>query len=190
MKKTLTLFVTFFSSLSVFASELNTVPHVDLQQYLGKWYEIAAIPQRFQKQCVGDTTAEYELTDQNLIKVVNSCETQSDGRSIAEGQAKVVDQTTNAKLKVTFVKLFDWVYFFGGDYWIIDLAADYSYAVVGHPLRKYAWVLARTPNLDKTTLQAIDRRLRENGYDTCQILSTPQKTGLETREALCKIVKE
>ena len=167
--------------------ELPVVPSVDLNQYLGKWYEIAAIPQSFQKNCVGNTTAEYSIAEDELIKVINSCDKAGGNREIAEGRAKVVDATTNAKLRVTFVHFIFWIFKFGGDYWIIDLAADYSYAVVGHPDRTYAWILSRTPAMEVEQLKSIEMKIKSLGYDTCQILTSVQNGGLQDRIPLCQL---
>ena len=170
------------------AQPLQTVPEVDLQRYLGKWYEIASIPQFFQRQCVSDAMAEYAM-DGKDIAVTNSCMTENGERSVAQGRARVVDESSRAKLEVTFVKLFGWLYFLGGDYWVIDLAPDYRYAVVGHPDRTYAWILSRQPVLPMQDLIAIERRLRENGYDSCALLTTIQTGGLSEKTPLCKAVE-
>ena len=184
------LFVSLLLLLPSFtlAQSLATVEHVDLDRYLGKWYEIASIPQYFQRQCARDVTAEYALKN-GAISVINRCTTVSGEVSEAEGQARIVDARSNAKLEVTFVKLFGWRYLFGGDYWIIDLAPDYRYAVVGHPSRKYAWVLAATPQVSSQDLAAIENRLRASGYDTCGLLTTVQTPVLPVRMPLCEAVK-
>lgn len=169
------------------AEALPTVPAVDLQRYLGKWYEIASIPQFFQKQCVGDVTAEYAM-DGEHIAVTNSCRTAKGERSVAHGQARVVDPRSHSKLEVTFVKLFGWRYLFGGAYWIIDLAPDYHYAVIGHPDRTYAWILASTPSLPQQELTDIAARMQANGYDTCALLTTVQNGGATSRVPLCQAV--
>lgn len=107
---------------------LQTVAEVDLRRYAGKWYEIASFPQRFQKGC-HCTTAEYTLSDKGYVIVENRCNKDSiNGKeSYIKGKAFVVKNTGNAKLKVQFF----WP--FKGDYWIIALADDYSYAVVSAP---------------------------------------------------------
>ncbi|MBU0689751.1 MAG: lipocalin family protein [Gammaproteobacteria bacterium] len=178
-----------FMTGSAVAAPLSTVEQVDLQRYLGKWYEIASIPQFFQRQCVSDAMAEYAM-DGKAIAVTNSCMTENGERSVAQGRARVVDELSRAKLEVTFVKLFGWLYFLGGDYWVIDLARDYRYAVVGHPDRTYAWILARKPVLEREDIVAIEARMRENGYDTCALLTTVQAGGPSGREPLCEIVKK
>jgi apolipoprotein D and lipocalin family protein len=174
--------------LSASAQPLDTVPHIDLNRYLGKWYEIASIPQYFQRQCVRDVSAEYATAGSN-ISVINRCIMANGETKTAEGQARVVDKVSQAKLEVTFVKLFGWLYFIGGDYWVIDLAEDYHYAVVGHPSRKYAWILASKPQLSATDLAGIESRLRQNNYDTCGILTTIQTGGASTKQALCEAVR-
>jgi apolipoprotein D and lipocalin family protein len=181
------LFISFFSYAAQAA--VTTVPLVDLQKYLGKWFEVASIPQKFQKQCVANATAEYSLSDDEKIQVINSCDTEEGLRSVAEGRAKVVDKQTNTKLKVTFVKLIGWIFLFSGDYWILDLAPDYSYALVGHPKSKYAWILSRSPSLPLEVYKQAEKKLRANGYDTCQVLTSVQEHGNQSRVPLCEYVK-
>lgn len=139
-------------------SELQTVENVDINRYMGKWYEIAAFPQRFEKGCTC-TTAEYTLQENGTVRVDNSCIAYGK-RKRSIGTAKVVDKRTNARLKVSFFRPF-W-----GKYWIIDLADDYSYAVVGHPNRKYLWILSRTPDMNEQVYGAILIRLKNKGFDT------------------------
>jgi apolipoprotein D and lipocalin family protein len=167
---------------------VETVDAVDLQQYLGKWYEIAAIPQSFEKQCVGNTTAEYATAENNLISVVNACDTASGEPSVANGRAKVVDRTSNAKLKVTFVNFFGWQFLFGGDYWILALGENYSYAVVGAPGRDYAWILSRTAGMTEEQISEANQVLIKQGFDTCKVISTIQTFGLQERTPLCQLV--
>jgi apolipoprotein D and lipocalin family protein len=151
------------------AQNLQTVPLVDLHKYCGKWYEIASYPQRFQKGC-HCTTAEYTYSDKGYVIVENRCNRDSiNGKqSYIKGKAFVVRNSGNAKLKVQFF----WP--FRGKYWIIDLAGDYSYAVVSHPNRKYLWILSRTPFLDDNTYNQILTRLKEKGFDLSILKKTVQ----------------
>lgn len=183
------IFILFLVCCSVNHAEVTSVPSVDLGKYVGKWYEVASIPQYFQRKCISNTSAEYSLLEDGMIKVENSCDTESGDRKISEGRAKVVDTKTNSKLEVTFVKIFTWVFSFGGDYWIIDLASDYSYALVGGPNTKYAWLLSRVPNPSIEVFKKAEEKFRSFGYDTCQILTSNQKGGFEKRSPLCEIVK-
>lgn len=148
---------------------LQTVPRVDLSRYLGTWYEIANFPQSFQRGCTA-TTATYTLRADGDIDVVNRCRKGSiDGEEkSALGRARVIDRATNAKLEVSFFRPF-W-----GDYWIIDLSDDYSYAVVGHPGRDYLWILARNSTMAEATYQSIVRRLQAQGYETSRLVRTLQ----------------
>ncbi len=151
---------------------LETVAHVDLSRYVGTWYEIASFPQSFQRGCTA-TTATYTLREDGDVDVLNRCRKGSvDGEErSARGRARVVDRATNAKLKVSFFRPF-W-----GDYWIVDLADDYSYAVVGHPGRDYLWILARTPTMADATYRSILARLQAQGYETSRLVRTLQPAG-------------
>jgi apolipoprotein D and lipocalin family protein len=145
---------------------LETVKHVELEKYLGKWYEISAFPQSFEKGC-SNVTAEYSLRDDGKIDVKNSCI--KDGQfKIAEGTASVDDKKTNAKLDVQFL----WP--FSGKYWIIALAPDYSYAVVGHPNRKYLWILGRKPIMDNMTYNHLVLLAASKGFDIRKLVKTVQ----------------
>ncbi len=170
------LIIILISSFSLMAqnSEPVTVNHVDLKRYAGKWYEIAKIPNRFQKQCISNTTAAYSLNDDGSIKVVNSCLDDEGEMDTAEGIAKVVDKKTNSKLEVSFVSIFG-INLFWGDYWIIGLPDDYSYAVIGTPNRKYGWILGRTPGLAEEKLNEAYDILRKNGYNPKDFVMTLQE---------------
>lgn len=154
--------------------ELETVPKVDVQRYMGKWYEIASFPQSFQKGC-SCTVAEYELMDNGKVSVTNSCDAKGK-RKVAKGKAWVTEKSTNAKLKVSFF----WP--FSGKYWIIDLADDYSYAVVGHPNRDYLWILSRTPQMDAQTYRQITERAKAKGFDITRLQKTRQEDCLNERK--------
>ena len=148
---------------------VRTVDKVDLGRYMGKWFEIAAFPQKFQKGC-HCTTAEYEMTDKGYVRVINTCRKGGpDGEvSRAKGKAFVVKGSGNAKLRVQFF----WP--FRGNYWIIDLAEDYTYAVVGDPSRKYLWILSRTPAMDPALYDEIVRRIEVQGFDTTKLVKADQ----------------
>jgi len=166
---------TFFTLLPVMTTaalntqKLQTVRYVDLNKYAGKWYEIASYPQRFQKGC-HCTTAEYTLSDKGYVIVENRCNRGSiNGKqSYIKGKAFVEKNSGNAKLKVQFF----WP--FKGKYWIIDLADDYSYAVISHPNKKYLWILSRTSKMDGTIYQQIISRLEEKGFDLSKLQATVQ----------------
>lgn len=137
---------------------LETVAHVDLNRYLGLWYEIGRYPNSFQKDCLG-STAMYAARPDGEIDVTNSCRDEQDGRlRQAKGRAWVVDKASNARLKVSFF----WP--FRGDYWVIDLGQEYQYAVVGTPNRKYLWILSRTPEMNPEILAKILENVEKQGF--------------------------
>ncbi len=172
----------FFSVLTLLptawanAQELTVVPDVNLNKYAGLWYEIARIPNRFQQQCIEDVTATYTVLGDGTIKVVNSCRKENGEIDEAEGKVKRAgDDTSNAKLKVRFAPaILSFLPFVWGDYWIIDLASDYSYAVVGEPTRKYLWILSRTPVMDEVKLNIILGSAKAKGYDLNGLIRTKQ----------------
>lgn len=165
------LLATFLlTTTSVFAAAdeqpLETVANVDLQRYVGKWHEIARLPQRFEKGCV-EVTAEYSLRDDGKIAVVNTCRKDDGKTKQAKGKAKVVDKTTNAKLKVSFF----WPFY--GDYWILELGADYEYAVVGAPDREYFWILSRSKAMSKPVIDGILERFKKKGFEFSELIINP-----------------
>lgn len=159
-----------FADKGIIMKPLKTVNFVDLNRYVGEWYEIARYPNSFQKGCVG-SRATYTLRDDGKIHVINECYDKSFSGKLrsAKGKAWAVGKETNAKLKVSFF----WP--FAGDYWIINLGQDYEYAVVGHPDRKYLWILSRTSEMDEDVYQSILTRLHEQDYDTAKLIKTEQQ---------------
>ena len=127
---------------------LPTHSSVELNRYLGKWYEIYRVPNRFEDADCRTVTAEYSLRSDGRIKVLNTC-FKTNKKNEAVGIANVVEGSNNAKLKVSFFRPFY------GDYWILDLATDYSWVLVGEPSGKYFWILAR----DKTLSPALESEL-------------------------------
>ena len=148
---------------------LKTVDQVDLNQYAGTWYDIASFPARFQKGC-HCTTAEYQLTGKDYIRVINTCRKDSANGKINQAKAKAwpVKGSNNSRLKVQFF----WP--FKGDYWIIALADDYSWAAVGNKSRKYLWILSRTPEMQEETYQMILKKVKNKGFDTSKLVKTDQ----------------
>jgi apolipoprotein D and lipocalin family protein len=148
---------------------LETVNYVDLSRYQGTWYEIARYPNRFQKGC-RDSRATYTLLKDGKVSVLNECYDEKTGKlRNANGKAWVIDKITNAKLKVSFL----WP--FSGDYWIIDLGENYEYAVVGHPTRKYLWILSRKNRMEEDLFQIIVGKLKIQGYDPDRLIRREPK---------------
>ena len=146
---------------------LEVVPHVELEKYLGKWYEIAHLPAKFEEGC-NETTAIYTLLKDGNISVLN--QSIKNGKiKQAKGKTKVVDKNSNAKLKVTFF----WPFY--GDYWIIKLGNDYDYSVVGTPNLKYLWILSRTPQIDDELYSQLIEYARSKGFEVNKLIKTLQK---------------
>ncbi|HXV64443.1 MAG TPA: lipocalin family protein [Vicinamibacteria bacterium] len=153
-------------------AEITTVPHLDLERYQGKWYEVARLPNRFQRDCVG-ATAEYSLSADGKVSVLNTCYTEDGSLRTIRGSAKPLDET-NARLVVRFeglfFKLFSWL--IKPNYWVIELDSEYRYAVVGTPDRKYLWVLSRDPEMAEERYRELIDRVAAQGFDVERILRT------------------
>lgn len=152
--------------------QLQTVESVDLDRYLGKWYEIARFDQRFQKGCTA-VTAEYIKRKNGTIKVINKCRLGSpEGKQkVAVGRARVVSKS-NAKLRVQFFLRWLPIKFLSGRYWILALGEDYEYAMVGDPSRKFLWILSRENTLDEDIYLDLVQQAEDSGFDTSKLLRT------------------
>ena len=178
------------TSVQTLASDVKPVEKLDLDKYLGTWVEIASIPQFFQRKCVRDTRATYSAAENSLIKVENVCTRDDGAREKAEGRARRVDADSAAKLEVTFLELFgEYRFWVAGGYWVIALDANYQWAVVGHPSRRFGWVLARERRLSPVALAEIIGRIKSQGYDACEFVVTPQTGGLSVRRPLCEVLQ-
>jgi apolipoprotein D and lipocalin family protein len=194
MKRIITLsFIVILATLPSFSqsgdrSPVKTVTSVDLNKYAGQWYEIAKYPNKFQDQCVGNATANYKLQGAGKIEVLNRCLKKDGTVEDANGAAKLnEDDKSNAKLKVRFAPGFiSWLPQVWADYWVIDLADDYSYSVVGTPDRKYFWILSRKPSIDDGTYQSILRRAEQQGFVPAKVVKTPQGVEAGKGAALTK----
>lgn len=170
MKKTILLIATLFLFIgcSPKSPNLPTVNSVDINKYLGQWYEIARFEHFFEKGCK-NVTANYSLFDDGDIKVVNRCtKIDTNEKKEANGIAYATD-STNSKLKVSFFRPFY------GDYWIISLDENYEHALVGSPNREYLWILSRTKKIDKTTKEKLLETASKNGFDTSKFIWTIQE---------------
>jgi apolipoprotein D and lipocalin family protein len=159
------------SSCSRSQAPLDTVPTVDLERYMGKWYEIASLPQRFTKGC-HCTTAEYTLNKEaGYVEVYNSCRKDSPSGKVSDvkGKAFPVEGSNNSKLKVQFF----WP--FKGDYWILELDPDYRYVLVGSPDREGLWILSRTPTLEEVTYTRLELLASSKGFPVEQLQLMDQR---------------
>lgn len=158
----------------------EVVGEVDLERYVGRWYAIAHIPTWFERGCKSGTTATYTLLPDGTIEVVNECYDPKGEKKVARGRAWVPNPKEPGKLKVSFVKfLGHWL--FPGNYWILALGPDYSWAVVGEPKRKYGWILSRTPTLPEATLEEIRSILERNGYQWEKFVLIDQSPNIKSQ---------
>ena len=156
-------------------AELKAVVSVDLKKYSGKWFEIGKYPNNFQKQCVGNTTANYTIKSNGKIQVLNQCVKRDGSVYPAKAEGKVADKASNAKLKVRFAPAaLSFLPFVWANYWIIDLDPNYEYAVIGEPKREYLWILSRKRDMADSTYQGILRKVETLGYNPGRIEKTPQ----------------
>jgi apolipoprotein D and lipocalin family protein len=152
---------------------LVPIASLDVPRYMGRWYEIAKYPNRFQKKCASDTRAEYSLLADGRVKVLNRCRTASGEPDIAEGVARQVGGKESARLEVRFAPA--WLSFLPavwGDYWVIDLDADYRLVAVSEPKREYLWILAHTPEVDQVAYASLLKRLKGRGFDPERLETT------------------
>lgn len=156
----------FCCTSNISADKVKTVPFVDLERYMGRWYEIASFPQWFEKDMTG-VSALYTLRE-GYVEVLNSGYKNGILKE-AHGRAKVIKGSGNARLKVSFQRPFY------GKYWIIDLAPDYSWVVISNPKRSTLWILSRNKTMDTTLYQSILDNLAGNGFDTTRLVKMKQE---------------
>lgn len=155
--------------------DIQTVPSVQFDRYLGTWYEIARKPMYFQRKCAKNVTANYMLNQDGTVAVTNSCITFEGKADQAHGQAFVMNAPANSQLKVSFLpKAIRWLPVGRGDYWILKLDSDYKVALVGDPQLKYLWLLSRTPKISDETFTEYRRYAQHLGYDVSDLKLTVQ----------------
>lgn len=156
---------------------LETIAALDVARYMGHWYEIARLPNWFQKKCVGDTSAEYRLESDGTVHVLNRCRVANGEFREAHGTAHQVGGPDSPKLKVRFAPAWlSWLPSVWGDYWVIDLDAEYQLVAISEPSRKYLWILARTPEVAPEALDPLLRRLQSQGFNLEPLQRTAQPT--------------
>lgn len=155
------------------ATPLQTIASLDVARYMGTWYEIAKYPNRFQKQCVRNTRAEYTLQAGGAVQVLNRCITADGSITEALGAARQMGAADSPKLQVRFAPA--WLSFIPlvwGDYWVIDLDPQYQLVAVSEPSRDFLWVLSRTPQVEPAAYQALLGRLAQRGFDLQRLVKS------------------
>lgn len=145
------------------SDEPKVVPYVDLNRYVGTWFEVGHLPNFFQNLCER-SIAEYSLNEDGTINVLNTCVRNENVLTTITGIASVVDPAEPAKLVV------DFGFFRKGDYWIIDLDKNYQWAVVSGPSKDSLFILSRTIPMADKTLKRIIKKLDKQGFDTSKII--------------------
>ncbi|HBL77960.1 MAG TPA: lipocalin [Prolixibacteraceae bacterium] len=168
----LLIFTSFFSCTDTKSQMIDktTVKELDLDRYLGTWYEIARFPHSFEKGLVG-VTATYSKRPDGKIKVLNQGRKESlDGEiSVAEGKAKIPDLSKPANLKVAFF----WIFY--AEYNVLELDENYQHVLIGSSSDKYLWILSRSPQMDEATYQSLVENARQRGYDVSKLVKVPQQ---------------
>ena len=156
---------------------VTTIAALDVPRYMGTWYEIAKFPNRFQAKCAANTRAQYLAQTDGSVQVLNSCTTAEGNATKALGRAQQIGAANSPKLKVRFApEWLSWLPLVWGDYWVIDLDADYQLAAVSDAKREYLWVLSRTPHLSPQAYEALLERLKAQHFDVQKLDRTPQAT--------------
>lgn len=158
------------SSTTASYAPLDTAKSVDLNRYVGVWFEQAKLPNRFQAQCIGDVQANYSLKADGSIEVINRCKLADGTVEEAKGQARLADDVQtpdNSKLEVRFAPaLLSPIPSVWGDYWILKVVGDYEYSLVGTPDRQYLWVLSRSKQADAAVVNELLDYAKEWGFAT------------------------
>lgn len=155
--------------------DLSTIASLDVPRYMGTWYEIAKYPNRFQKNCVSDTTAEYRLQPGGTVQVINRCQKMNGELDEAVGEARQTGRATSPKLQVRFAPAWlSFLPFVWGDYWVIDLDEGYQLVAVSEPAREYLWILSRSPTVNPEAYAALLGRLRSQGFNLDRLERTRQ----------------
>jgi len=170
-----TVMVALLPMASLAESQVKSIPEFDVSRYMGTWYEIAKLPNWFQRKCVQGTQARYKVLGPTQIEVNNKCTTASGEEIQAIGLARPNGSGRPAQLEVRFAPEWTaWLPMVWGAYWVLDLDPDYQLAAVGDPSRSYLWILSRTPLVSAERYDALLKRLNLMGFDITQLEKTRQ----------------
>jgi apolipoprotein D and lipocalin family protein len=157
------------------AGPLESIASLDVTRYMGTWYEIAKYPNKFQKKCIAETRAEYQLKTNGRVQVTNQCKTENGSLDEAIGEARQLGTSSSSKLQVRFAPVWlSWLPVVWGNYWVIDLDPAYQLVAVSEPEREYLWVLSRTPQVSAEAFNALMARLKTQGFELGRLERTKQ----------------
>lgn len=163
-------------AVSAEEGSVKPIASLDAPRYMGRWYEIAKYPNRFQKKCVANIWAEYTLKDSGRIEVINRCQLVNGEISAIVGEARQIDGVNSPRLEVRFApKWLSFLPFVWGDYWVVALDEGYQLAAVSEPSRTYLWILSRSPSARSAEYNALLDELKAQGFDTRRLEITPQQ---------------
>lgn len=146
----------------------HTVQSLDLNRFMGRWYEIARYDHRFEKEMT-HVSATYSLREDAKIEVLNEGWKDGELKQI-KGKAKQPDPNDPGKLKVSF---FLWFY---ADYYVLEIDPDYQYVLIGSSSDKYLWIMSRDKTIPDTLRDELLQKLQARGYDTNRLVFVDQQT--------------
>ncbi|WP_166869277.1 MULTISPECIES: lipocalin family protein [unclassified Salinibacterium] len=158
------------------ATEVRAIDHLDVDRYLGQWFEIGRLPLKWEPKGARDITAQYSANDDGTIRIDNRCIDDKGEPTQSVGRAKQTGEKTS-ELTVTFLPEFlRWIPFTEGDYWVLRIDDDYAYSLVGTPDRKNLWLLSRTPQAEATVIDSYLETARSMGFDLADWI-VPEQSG-------------
>lgn len=164
MKNFLIVFILAFSCQTYSKGSIATSDYVDINQFVGKWYAIASLPQRFTRNCLYQS-AEYDIVDSSSISVLNTCYRENRSNQTIDGKAVIKNFQTNAQLDVKFDRWWARLFNIKGDYNIIKIDQEYQYLLVGSRDRKSLWIMARVKSIPEDVYQAYLEKAKELNFD-------------------------
>ena len=177
IQRSLLFTMSIFVAIPSYAEDrsLATVPRVELDKYLGLWYEVARKPMYFQRECAKDVTARYTINEYGNVEVDNRCIDQQGNQLRSIGEGFVMNDPYNSKIKVSFLpEAVRWMPFGRGDYWILKIDPHYQMALVGEPKRKYLWILSRNPHPDENKVIEYLRYAQTLGFSVKDLIRSEQ----------------
>ncbi|GMU71897.1 MAG: hypothetical protein AMXMBFR42_13560 [Burkholderiales bacterium] len=160
------------------AQPLETVRRVDTERYAGVWHEIARLPYKMEERCVADVTTAFVRRGMTTFDIETRCRRADGSWETDAGIVRIQDTATNAKMEIRFLPLaLAWWPFAWSDYWILDLAPDYSYALVGAPARDALWILARHPVLETVVVERLVAKARALGFPVDKLIRSQSAAG-------------